>query len=123
VVTPQHLDWSARISNPNPYEAPSSSSILATSKPAYSLSAIVFLLFSLPVHLYFLAMCTAWTWYWIDGSIVPKTEKEFVAYACAFLCLITSGIAMIGVVLRRRKVQLISALLGVSSFLAICMIL
>jgi hypothetical protein len=122
---PQHLDWITRISNsnPNPYEAPSDLSILAASRPRYSLSAIVFLLFSLPVHLYFLAMFAAWTWYWIDGSSVPKTEKEFVAYACAFLCFITSGLAMMGVVLRRRKVQFISALLCVSSFLVIVVVL
>lgn len=78
---------------------------------------------SLLVHLYCLAMVTAWTWYWINGSIVPKTEKEFIAYICGCLCLITSGVVMIGVVLRRQKLQLISALLCAASIIAIAVVL
>jgi hypothetical protein len=113
------LDGRVSISHSNPYEAPSNSNVLPRSRP---LAAVVFVL-SLLVHLNCLAMVTAWTWYWINGSIVPKTDNEFVAYICGFLCLIASGTVMIAVVLRQRKLQLISALLCATSIIAIAVVL
>ena len=81
------------------------------------------LLLLLVAHLCFLGMSIAWTRYWIDGSIVPKTERQYIAYACALICLITFGVVIVGVLFRRRRLQNVSTLLCVMSFLAIFFLL